>query len=200
MSGGDTFDRELDDVDWTELYERQAARSGGLTGRFCDLLGLEAGDHVLELGSGPGYTSAKLAANVSPGTVYAVDRHPGALRHLRETVTQETACVRAVCGDVTGLPVRFTEPTPAVAAFVLHHLAAPGAAIDAIRSALPPDSPVLVAEYRPEAAGEFGPPLDHRLASARVREWLRDAGFVLTESVSLPEEKYALVSRRSEGP
>ncbi|MEF8813936.1 MAG: class I SAM-dependent methyltransferase [Halovenus sp.] len=199
MSGGDTFDKEMHDVDWTAMYERQAARSGDLTGRFCDLLGLEAGDNVLELGSGPGYTTSKLVENVSPGNVYAIDRHPGALRHLRETVEQQTARTHAVCGDVTALPVRSTEPIPTIAAFVLHHLTAPEAAIDAIRSALPPRSPFLVAEYRPEAAGEVGPPLDHRLASAQIREWLRDAGFVLTESVSLPEEKYALVSRRSDG-
>jgi len=196
MPGDDSFEREMHDVDWTKVYERQAARSGDLSRRFCDLLGLEAGDRVLELGSGPGYTSAKLAVNVSPGSVYALDRHPEALSHLRERVERHVECIHPIAGDVRALPVRFDEPTPAIAAFVFHHLTSPETAVDAVHSTLPPGSALLVAEYDPEAEGEVGPPLDRRLAATQVREWLAEAGFVPTKSVSLPEEKYALVSRR----
>jgi ubiquinone/menaquinone biosynthesis C-methylase UbiE len=195
MDGDDTFDKEMRDVDWESVYERQAAR-GDLSRRFCDLLGVETGDSVLELGSGPGYTTFQLADEVAPGNVYAIDRRAEALRYLRNEAAQRVSHVHTICGDVTALPLRFSEPIPTIAAFLLHHLEEPGAAIDTVASVLRPGSPFLVAEYRPEAAGDVGPPLDHRLAPEQVQKWLSESGFTLEETISLPEEKYAVVSKR----
>lgn len=195
MDDDDTFDEDVRDVDWERVYERQAAR-GDLTPRFCDLLGVETGDAVLELGSGPGYTTARLAEEVAPGPVYALDRRVEALRYPRDDVTRHASCIHPLCGDVTALPLRLSEPIPTVATFLLHHLEEPGAAIGAIASVLPPGSPFLVAEYRPGAAGEVGPPLARRLAPEQVERWLSEGGFTLENAITLPEETYAIVSRR----
>ncbi|MEF8784930.1 MAG: methyltransferase domain-containing protein [Haloarculaceae archaeon] len=195
MNSDDTFDKKMSDVDWESVYERQAAR-GGLTTRFCDLLGLEKGDSVLELGSGPGYMTAQLADEISPGNVYALDRQVGALRYLQDNATRHPSCIHPLCGDVAALPLRFSDPITTIATFLLHHLAEPGAALEAIASVLPPGSPFLIAEYHPAAAGDFGPPLDHRLAPEQVQNWLSESGFTHEDTVALPEEKYAIISRR----
>lgn len=191
----DGFDREMHSADWAEVYERQAAR-GDLVDEYAALLDLEAGDTVLELGSGPGHATARLAERVRPGRVVAVDRHLAALQFLHRETDADTDHVAAVVGDVTSLPVRFETPTPAVAAFVLHHVATPERAIGAIGSALPPGSPLLVVEYDPAGAGEFGPPVDHRLAAASVEAWLADADFDAERTLALPEEKYAILAQR----
>lgn len=195
MDGDDAFDRDMSDADWEGVYERQAAR-GELTTRFCELLGVQSGDSILELGCGPGYTTAQLAAEVAPGSVYALDRQEAALRYLRDNVAQHESRIHPLCGDVAAVPLCFTDPIPALVTFVLHHVERPGAALDAVASVLPPGSPFLVAEYHPEATGDVGPPLDHRLAPERVRDWLSESGFDLGETTSLPEEKYAIVARR----
>lgn len=189
------FDASIEDVDWAEVYERQVAR-GGLVTRYCDLLGITAGDDVLELGSGPGYTTVELAGAVAPGSVYALDRHEGALRYLRDEVGGELSHVHLVVGDVQSLPVRFAEPTAALAAFVLHHVEGAERAVQSVWHTLAPGSPFLVVEYHPDAPEEFGPPTDHRIAPDTLDAWLTTAGFTTEAPTTLPEEKYAIVARR----
>jgi len=195
VSDHDDFDKEMHGADWAAVYERQAERAD-LVARFCDLLELEAGDHVLEIGCGPGHTSVQLAERVAPGLVYAVDRQPDALAYLQSEAEGDTDRVRPVVGDAESLPVRFDEPTPTLVAFVLHHVDDPARAVESIASSIPESSPLLVVEYDPDAAGEVGPPLDHRLAPAKCREWLSAAGFAVESEVDLGEEKYALLARR----
>jgi SAM-dependent methyltransferase len=199
--GSDDFGDDADD----EFYERQAAR-GGLVDDLCDVLGLGAGDDVLEVGCGPGYTSLRLAARVAPGRVYAVDRQPAALQYLLATAAGATDAqspvggdFEAVCpvvGDAESLPVCLSQPTAAVAAFVLHHVDAPARAVASVADSLPAGSSFLVAEYHPDAAGEVGPPTDHRIHPDRVRSWLADAGFDVEADHSLAEEAYAVLARR----
>lgn len=189
----DDHDRALRDVDWGELYERQAER-GAFVDPVCDLLGLESGDAVLEIGAGPGYVSARLAERVAPGVVYALDRQRDALRYLREESGEPVEGVRPVVGDVGALPVRFAAPTPALASFVLHHVRDPERAIAEVAAALPAGSPFLVAEFHLDSPK--GPPEDHRIPPEQVREWLSDAGFTVETIADLSEAWYAVLARR----
>lgn len=195
MNEDDAFDKELRGIDWEIIHERQAAR-GDLTPHVCNLLGVKSGDHILELGSGPGYMSVQLASVVAPGKVYAVDKHPDALRYLQDKVKQNTEDIHPITADVKALPLYLSQPIPTLAAFLLHHVGKPKETIDTIASVLPSESPFLVVEYHPEAVGDVGPPLEHRLAPAQVRGWLLDCGFDLENSDTLPGEKYTLLSRR----
>lgn len=187
------FDREMEGVDWEEVCERQVAR-GGLADRYCELLQVSAGDRVVELGCGPGYAAGELARRLSPGVVIAVDRRPGAVRYLRENLDRPN--VWPVCGDVAAIPLRFGEPTAALAAFLLHHAEEPRQLLTGVASALPAGSRLLVVEYHPDSPGEFGPPTEARLAPDRVEVMLSDAGFTGHDRFRLPEEKYGIVSRR----
>lgn len=191
MDGGD---RSMADADWATVYERQTARAH-LLPRLGHLLGLESGDRVLELGCGPGGATGWLAAHVAPGRVLAVDRHRAALEYLRTTVGA-TDPVDPILADVETLPLRCPEPTPTMAAFVLHHIDDPVGAVEAVASSLPAGSTLLVAEYDPAAPGEVGPSPAHRIASDDVRDWLEGAGFAVESTVDLQEEAYAVRGRR----
>lgn len=191
----DNFEMEMHDSDWGEVYDRQAAR-GDLTPRYCELLDLEPGDRVLELGSGPGYTTYRLANRVAPGDVFALDRHRSALRYLQRQEEQSQDHVHPIVGDVNSIPLSFSNPIPTIAAFLLHHVDSPKQAVKAIASAIPKDSPFLLVEYRANAAGEFGPPVEYRIPRSRATTWLSEAGFTLVEDTDFPEEKYGLVFRR----
>lgn len=193
MTDHGDFDKEMHDADWAEIYEHQAA-SGDLVACMCDLLELEAGDHVLEIGSGPGYTSARLAERVAPGVVYALDRQSAALRYLLEAAPETTAHVRPLVGDAATLPVCLSQPTPTLASRILHHVPAPEIAIEEVAAAVPRTSPFLVVEYYPDA--DEGPPEDHRIAPGRMREWLSQTGFTLDEGLDVSEATYALLARR----
>lgn len=194
MSGN--FERRMDDADWDAVFQRQVAR-GDVVDDMGDLLGLAAGDSVVELGSGPGYTALRLAERVAPGPVYAVDRHPAALRYLRRGAAgRGIENVHPVVSDAEALALRFDVPVHVLAAFVLHHVDAPAAVIAAAYEAVPAGSTLLAVEYHPDSPGEVGPPPDRRIAPTRVRTWLADAGFDAGEAVELPEEKYAAPARK----
>lgn len=185
------------DADWAAVFERQTAR-GHLVPVFVDLLDLEPGDSVVEFGCGPGGTTARLATLLVPGRVVAIDRHRAALDHLR-TVVEPPEAVDPVVADIEALPLRCGEPTPAMVAFVLHHVDDPAGALTAIGASLPVGSPLLVAEYDPAEPGTVGPPRGRRLAPATVRGWLEGAGFHIETTTDLPEEAYAVRGRRTEG-
>ena len=68
-----TFQKDLSHLTWDEVYARQMQRAE-LVAEWMDALQLAAGGRVLEVGSGPGYVSLRLAERVgSVGVVYAVD-------------------------------------------------------------------------------------------------------------------------------
>lgn len=207
----DEFDEAA--VDWAAVRERQAARSGILDS-CCDLLSLAAGDDVLELGCGPGYYTERLARRVAPGRVYALDARRDALRYLRATAgdspedgagdwlaeggaADSLSHVRPLVGDAGSLPLRFADPTAVLAAFVLHHVEAPRRVVEAVAAAVPPGSPLLVVEYDPATDGEFGPTVERRIPRRHIREWLEGTGFAVDREEDFPEEKYAVLARRT---
>lgn len=195
MAPADDFRGESRTENWQEVYDRQAAR-GDLIDRCDELLGLPSRDRVLELGCGPGYTTAQLVERVRPGVVFAVDRQPAALRFLRSDARVGIEHVRLIAGDLEALPLRFSEPIPTLMAFVLHHLDAPDLAIGELHRALPAPSPLLVVEYNPAVRGDVGPPLEARIRPAAVESWLTGAGFTVERTADLPEEKYAVLASR----
>lgn len=195
-AGDDGSDPAMADADWDEVYDRQAAR-GDLVPDVAEALDLTAGDAVIDLGSGPGYTAMSLADRVSPGPVYAVDRRIGALRFLVTRKAKATGTVHPVLSDVEALGLRPDEPTAVVLAFVLHHVDSPTVALIDVGRCLPAGSPLLVVEYDPGAPGDVGPPPDHRIGQATVVDWLGAAGFDVGWHRTWPEEKYAVLARRA---
>lgn len=190
----DGFDREMADAHWAEVYQRQIER-GALIDDITRILGIDAADTVLEVGSGPGYTALRLADHASK--VIAIDRHPAALRYCRQQATQlGVHNVDGVTTDAEALGVQFEGSVIVLLAFVLHHAESPPTVIAEIQSAISTGSPLLAVEYHPTAPGEVGPPTDHRIDPDTISTWLHDAGFAVESQHTLPEEKYAIRARR----
>lgn len=196
-AGDDDFDPAMADADWAEVYDRQAAR-GDLVPAVAEALDLAGGDAVIDLGCGPGHTAMRLAERVAPGPVYAVERRIDALRFLVTRHAGASGNVHPVVSDVGALGIRPPGPTPALLAFVLHHVDSPALALADVGRCLPAGSSLLVAEYDPEGPGEVGPPPDHRIGPAVVEGWLGDAGFDVGWRRDWPEEKYAVLARRTD--
>lgn len=167
-------------TDWAELYRRQAARAA-LLPRYAAALELEAGDRLLAIGSGPGYTALRLASRVDLGAVYAVDRHRSAAAFCRDRAAEAgRSTVHPIVADATAPGLRFADPIATLVAFVLHHAASPRAVLAGI-------------------AGAVGPPVGARLPPDRVAARLTAAGFAVEDRRGLPEESYAVVARRVDG-
>ncbi|MCC7416058.1 MAG: class I SAM-dependent methyltransferase [Acidobacteria bacterium] len=81
------------------------------------LAGVDLGDHVLELGCGPGVATPMLAAGAR--RVTAIDNDTWGLAALQR---RDAAAVRLVRGDATALPFASATFSTAVALTMLHHV------------------------------------------------------------------------------
>lgn len=188
----DGFDRAMESADWDEVYARQQARAN-IIPDIVDALALQSDDILLEIGSGPGYTAMCLSEQTPVDSVVAVDRHPAALRYLRQKASRAGVTnIQPVTADAHDLPVRLTNPVKVLLAFVLHHDARPASVLSSLAARLPPGSSLLIIEYHPDAAGDVGPPVNHRIAPSDLREWLANSGLREREWYDYPEEKYGV--------
>lgn len=192
-SPDDPFQSE---VDWSDMFERQVAR-GDFSETIREFIELNRYDHVISLGCGPGYPIIRFAtANPQVDTI-GLDHEKGALEFLATQATQEEAEIRLILGDIAALPIRVDTPIAILLAFVVHHLDTPRQAIETLGGAVPPESPVLILEYDPDGSGDVGPPCDRRIHPRDCRDWLAGGGFAVERTEPLPEEKYAIVARRT---
>lgn len=81
------------------------------------LAGVPVGDHLLELGSGPGLVTPMLAARTT--RVTAIDTDPTAVAALLRRTAGGVGIVR---GDATGLPFAAGTFSAVVAFTMLHHI------------------------------------------------------------------------------
>jgi ubiquinone/menaquinone biosynthesis C-methylase UbiE len=108
-----SFRKDMSHLTWDEVYARQAKRAH-LLGDWLDALGLKPGDHVLEVGAGPGYMSLILAERVGKdGVVYAVDRSAEALSYL-ERLQGERGIrhIRRIVADAATLEAADADTRP----------------------------------------------------------------------------------------
>ena len=190
-------------VSWAEIFEHQKQRRS-LIEEWLDWLELEPGNHVADLGSGPGFTSLMAGPRVQPhGRVYAVDHWPEALDFLRrQAALAGIDNIELVEADLGRDDLRSILPVgrvrKATLTHVLHHLGAPRSVIQRLAEGLDVGSRVVVAEFDPDGPGHVGPPPAERIAEAAVAAWLTGAGFRLVRRKRYPDqEQYAFLVERA---
>ncbi len=165
--------------------------------RLLARLGFQAGQSVLDLGSGPGFWTLPLAEIVgSEGSVWALDasqemldtlasRNPPAQVHLMRTELPKI-----------GLPDRSIDL--AWTAFVFHEVEPPDELARELDRILKPSGRVLVLDWRPDGEGEKGPPRAHRLTPEQVIAWLRAAGFANLREIWQDADNYLVEGNAAE--
>jgi ubiquinone/menaquinone biosynthesis C-methylase UbiE len=137
----------------------------------------ETGRVWADLGAGSGVFTRALATLLGPtGTVYAVDRNPGALRELdRRTDSSEPgATVRTVVGDFTG-PLELPPLDGVLVANALHYVpySDQPAFVRHVASFLTRSAPIVVVEYDRRHANQWVP---YPITPAALAALARDAG------------------------
>ncbi len=159
-------------------------------------MALQPGDVVADVGAGTGVFSVSLARAVGPtGTVLAVEVDPGFLPMIEQkAVDGSVENIRTVLGEFEDpkLPRRDID----VAFFhdVIHHIEGRQAYLQATARYIAPGSRVVVVDYhgdRPGAPHSGQPEL--LITLRQVTEWMRVAGFDLTQEFDLFEDKFFVV-------
>lgn len=172
---------------WLDREERTEEERTDL---LIDLLGLEPGLAVADIGAGSGTLTLPVARRVLPGgRVLAVDIQPEMLQILRERLRAAGLDnVRTIQGTERNpnLPARSVDLVFLVDSY--HEFSYPHEMAKAIRRALRPGGRLLVIEYRGEDATVPIPPL-HKMTEAQVRRELEPLGFRWVETkAALPRQ------------
>jgi len=154
-------------------------------------LALPADATVVDLGSGSGYFSVRLARAVPRGRVIGLDIEPAFVEHLHQRAKRE---------GLSNLEVRQVPPDdprldPATVDLVLildvyHHLENRPVYLGKLREALRPGGRIAVIDFTMTAG--HGPPPKHRLKREEVLREAAEAGLTLAREQSILPEQYFL--------
>lgn len=181
-------------------FDAQRQDDAADAARLVDVLRIEAGTAVADIGAGQGELTLRIAERVSPtGRVYSTDINPQRLEDIRQ------AASTAGLGNVTvleGGSTRTNLPDACCDAIfmrhVYHHLGDPAAMSASIRQSLKPGGRLAVVDFAPDS-GRSAPPgrrdasSSHGVTAETVIEELTQAGFENVRQLSWPSSGYFLV-------
>ena len=192
------FQKDLSHLSWEQVYARQALRAG-IVADWLDALRLKAGDHVLEIGAGPGYVSFALAERVGPkGIVYALDRSAEALAYLERLQRERgVAQIRRIVADAAAIDPASVAADSALITMVLHHADDPAGVLRNVARCVPPGAPLVIGEFHPQGPCTGGPPRDHRLSPEEIEGLCLQAGLAVAAYRRQTPEHYMMVCQRA---
>jgi ubiquinone/menaquinone biosynthesis C-methylase UbiE len=162
--------------------------------RLMEASGARPGDHVLEVGSGPGYFARMLAVAVGPeGRVVGIDAAPEMIEYATRKARRLSNC-RFEPGTAESLSFTDGSFDVVVSSLVMHHLpdgARPRAAREMLR-VLRPGGTLLLADYQPGHGAVTRLHAQTPVAAAMQRRvsplepLVSDAGFTIDQTGDVP--------------
>lgn len=141
-----------------------------------DLLDVQEGDVVLDLGAGPGFFTLP-AAKRTNAPVYALDIAQEMLMLTLERAKAEGIThIHPLHAEMHAIPLPDASVTRVLASTVLHETNRLEETLREIRRVLMPRGRLMVIEWDAQATA-YGPPLHHRLPKKNLEERLSSLGF-----------------------
>jgi ubiquinone/menaquinone biosynthesis C-methylase UbiE len=185
----------VEGADWLDRSERDLEENPD---RAIDVLKLEKGSTVADVGAGSGYMTVKLAKKVGPqGKVYANDIQQGMLDLLSKRVTKSKLTnVSTVLGtqDDPKLPADTIDLV--IMVDVYHELSQPQVMLRHIRDSLKPGGRLVLLEYRKEDPDIPIRP-EHKMSVADAKLEVEAEGFKLTKTNEDLPRQHILIFTKS---
>lgn len=183
---------------WLKRFEREDRELYTRRNEVTDVLNLEPGMDVADIGAGTGFYTMLFAERVGPdGKVYALDIAENFINHIEQTA--EKLGLANVVGinnppDSTALDENSVDVV--FLAHTYHHFEYPYKMLESIRSALRPDGTVVLVEFeRIEGVSEQFVLRMVRAGKGTFTDEFANAGFELVEEVTFSEKDYILKFR-----
>jgi ubiquinone/menaquinone biosynthesis C-methylase UbiE len=156
-------------------------------------LSLKPGEVIADVGSGSGYFTLRVAAQVGPqGRVYGVDIDPEMVRHLSRRVRDAgLRNVHAILAD----PADPLLPEPVDRFLIVdtwHHVEDQAGYLALMRRLLKPGGQVVMIDYQ-KTETPVGPPQAIRIARADLVKQMEGAGFRVAKEHTFLPYQYFLV-------
>jgi ubiquinone/menaquinone biosynthesis C-methylase UbiE len=164
-----------------------------------DLLGIEEGDVVADIGAGGGFFSLLAAERVGPeGKVLAVDVQPEMIEGLEmmmERFGHEN--IVPILGDLDDpkLPADGVDHVLIVIAY--HEFSHPVEMMRHVRNALKRDGQMLIVEYKAEDPDSRVQPL-HEMSEAEIMREIPALGFRLDRAIDIVPSQHIFVFKKTD--
>jgi ubiquinone/menaquinone biosynthesis C-methylase UbiE len=182
-------------ADWLDRAERDLEEDPD---RAIDVLKIDKGSTVADLGAGSGYMTVKLSKKVGPqGKVYANDIQPAMLDLLNKRLAKgKITNVSVVLGtqDDPRLPIEALDLVLMVD--VYHELSQPQLMLRHIRASLKPGGRLVLLEYRKEDPNVPIKP-EHKMSVAEAKLEVEAEGFKLTRTNEDLPRQHILIFTKS---
>lgn len=157
---------------------------------------LRTQDIVVDLGAGTGYFSIP-AAQMTNGTVYAVDVEPKILEVLQERAEEQgLSNITPITGSIENIPLQDSMADVVIASFVLHAVRPLSISLQEIHRIMKVGGKLLCLDWEPKES-PMGPPMNLRIASKDMLQALNDTGFTVTKRMYPAEFLYVFVAEKS---
>jgi precorrin-6B methylase 2 len=179
---------------WLERQERAREERTDL---LLELLKLQPGMVVADIGAGTGYLSTRMARAVMPrGKVLAVDVQPEMVRMLHDAVKKTGLTqIRPLLGAEDDVKLPASSVDLAIMVDVYHELAYPYEVLASIKRSLKPGGQLVFVEYRAEDAGVPIKAL-HKMSEAQIRREAAAVGLVWDRTVETLPWQHFVVFRK----
>ncbi len=181
---------------WLDRDEREREEQPS---RAIQLMGIEAGMVVADIGAGSGYFTERVARIVgSKGHVYATDIQRGMLSLLQQRIAREgLQNVTPVLSEPSNPRLPANSIDLAFMVDVYHELGEPQVVLGHLRAALRPAGRLILIEYKGEDPSIPILP-SHKMTVAQAKAELESDGFVLTSANSSLPRQHVLIFRKRE--
>ena len=172
---------------WLERAEREDEEAPA---RALQIIGIEPGSTIADIGAGSGYFTLRMARMVGPGgRVYANDIQQGMLDIIRKRLSEEGITnVTLVLGETADPKLPPSSIDMALMVDVYHEVQEPQKMLRRIREALKPAGRLVLLEYRKEDPSIPINPT-HKMSVKEVRLEREHEGFTLASvSEKLPRQ------------
>jgi len=187
----------VEGAEWLDRAERDQEEEPD---RAINVLKLEKGATVADIGAGSGYMTEKLSKKVGPtGKVYATDIQPGMIDLLNKRIAKrKLANVTPVLStqDDPRLPVEALDLV--IMVDVYHELSQPQLMLRHIKASLKPGGRLVLVEYRKEDPNIPIRP-EHKMSVAEAKLEVEAEGFSLTQTNEDLPRQHVLVFKKTSG-
>ncbi len=178
-------------ADWLERPERDNEENPGVA---IDLLRLEKGMVVADVGAGTGYFSIRMARKVGPaGKVYASDlQEPMLKRLVRNAAREKVRNIETVLATESDPMLPENAIDLIIMVDVYHEFSKPQEMLRKMRTALKPTGRLVLLEYREEDP-EVPIRPEHKMSVKTAKLEVEAEGFKLSEKIDKLPRQHVLV-------
>ncbi|WP_274648776.1 class I SAM-dependent methyltransferase [Paenibacillus humicola] len=161
--------------------------------QLLEMLPIQKGDRILDIGAGTGYFSIP-AAQMTEGTVYALDLEPEMLAALKSKIEEQSIPnIELVEASMTDMPFKDHSIDIVIASLVLHAVKPISMSLNEIKRVMKPNAHLVICEWEPKES-PMGPPMKIRISSKDMEQALHESGFSIKKHVSPTDFLYIFIA------